>query len=81
MKETITAGSDGCQLTPALLMGQYISETKLCLTLDISRRTARRWNHHRTGPPRTRVGAGIYYNVESLRRWLHSQEQPELKRR
>ena len=61
--------------TPSVLDG-YISEAELARQLHRSVRTMQRLAARRLGPPRTKIGRLIFYNVEHVRDWLSQQEQP-----
>ena len=61
--------------TPSVLDG-YIREAALARQLNLSVRTLQRLAARRLGPPRTRVGRVILYNVEHVRDWLSQQEEP-----
>jgi hypothetical protein len=54
----------------------YISETDLARRLNRSVRTLQRLAARRRGPPRTKIGRLIFYNVDHVRDWLAQQEQP-----
>jgi hypothetical protein len=60
---------------PSILDG-YISEAELALQLKRSVRTLQRLAARRLGPPRTKIGRLIFYNVEHIREWLAQQEWP-----
>jgi hypothetical protein len=59
---------------PSVLAG-YISEDDLARQLNRSVRTLQRMDARRLGPPRTKVGRLIFYNIEHVREWLAKQEQ------
>lgn len=59
--------------TPSVLDG-YISEDELARQLHRSVRTLQRLAARRFGPPRTKIGRLIFYNVEHVRDWLSQQE-------
>jgi hypothetical protein len=63
---------------PSVLDG-YISEADLARQLNRSVRTLQRLVARRLGPPRTKIGRLIFYNVYNVahvRDWLSRQEQP-----
>jgi hypothetical protein len=60
---------------PSVLEG-YITEADLARQLNRSVRTLQRLAARRIGPPRTKVGRLIFYNIEHVRDWLLQQEQP-----
>ncbi len=61
------------------MLAGYISETDLARQLNRSVRTLQRLAARRLGPPRTKVGRLIFYNIERVREWLSEQEQPPRK--
>ena len=60
---------------PSVLDG-YISEADLARQLHRSVRTLQRLAARRLGPPRTKIGRLIFYNIEHVRDWISQQEQP-----
>ena len=60
---------------PSVLDG-YISEANLARQLNRSVRTLQRLAARRLGPPRTKIGRLIFYNVEHVRDWISQHEQP-----
>ena len=60
---------------PSVLDG-YIGEADLARQLHRSVRTLQRHAARRLGPPRTKIGRLIFYNVEHVRDWISEQEQP-----
>jgi len=53
----------------------YISEAELARQLHRSART-QRLAARRLGPPRTKIGRLIFYNIEHVRDCISQQEQP-----
>ena len=62
---------------PSVLDG-YISEADLARQLNRSVRTLQRLAARRLGPPRTKIGRLIFYNVEHVRDWISQRGQPSL---
>jgi predicted DNA-binding transcriptional regulator AlpA len=54
----------------------YIREAELAQQLNRSVRTLQRLAARRLGPPRTRIGRLVIYNIEHVREWVAQQEQP-----
>jgi hypothetical protein len=69
---------DSSYPAPSILDG-YISEADLARQLNRSVRTLQRLAARRLGPPRTKIGRLIVYNIEHVRAWLLQQEQPVRK--
>jgi predicted site-specific integrase-resolvase len=42
--------------------------------LKVSTRTTKRWRDRGEGPPLIRLGGKLYYNKESVDRWLAARE-------
>jgi hypothetical protein len=61
--------------SPSVLDG-HISEADLARQLNRSVRTLQRLASRQLGPPRTKVGRLILYNVAHVREWLLEQEEP-----
>jgi len=47
--------------------------------LGISQRTLSRWNLHRVGPPRIKIGARVLYRRAALLDWLQNHEAEPLR--
>jgi hypothetical protein len=60
----------------ASVLDGYIRQVDLARQLSMSVRTLQRLAARRLGPPRTKVGRLIVYNIEHVRDWLSQQEQP-----
>ena len=58
---------------PSVLDG-YITEAELARQLHRSVRTLQRLAARRLGPPRTKIGRLIFYNIEHVRDWISQQE-------
>jgi hypothetical protein len=69
---------DSSYPAPSVLDG-YISEADLARQLNRSVRTLQRLAARRLGPPRTKIGRLVFYNVAHIRDWLSQQEQPARK--
>lgn len=63
-------------LEGSLVLEGFLRREELAKQLGLSPRTIDRWQALREGPPRVHVGRTILYNVESVREWLRSREQP-----
>jgi hypothetical protein len=57
------------------ILDDYLSRPKMAEQLGKSERTLERWESLRIGPPVTRIGRELFYNIESAREWLRSREQ------
>ena len=66
---------DPSDTIPSVLDG-YNSEADLAGQLHRAVRTLQRFAARRLGPPRTKIGHLIFYNVEHVRDWISEQEQP-----
>lgn len=53
----------------------YVRERELANMLGVNRRTIRRWELFREGPPRTKIGRQVYYRLEAVYEWMKSREQ------
>lgn len=53
----------------------YWDEEEYCKQIVKSRRTARRMEQERTGPPRTVIGRRVLYRKQAVIDWLASLEQ------
>jgi hypothetical protein len=53
---------------------QYLTPLQLAGLLGISPRTLARWHAIGTGPPRSKVGRLILYDLAKLPAWLESQQ-------
>jgi predicted DNA-binding transcriptional regulator AlpA len=60
----------------ALVLDGFLRREQLAQLFGLSPRTIDRWEALRIGPPRVCVGRTILYNIESVREWLRSREQP-----
>jgi hypothetical protein len=58
------------------LLEGYITEKQLAELLRRTVRTLQIWRKERTGPPVTKIGATIFYEIEGVRAWLRSKSQP-----
>lgn len=56
------------------LLDDYFTREQFAEELDISPRTAARWEMLRIGPPVTRIGRTPYYRKLSTREWLRARE-------
>jgi hypothetical protein len=54
----------------------YVSEADLARQLNRSVRTLQRLAARQLGPPRTKIGRLVFYNIDHVREWLLQQEQP-----
>lgn len=53
---------------------KYLKPEQLAAKLNISTRTLLRWDAHRVGPPRCRIGKLVLYDIEKLPEWLERFE-------
>ena len=58
----------------------YVRERELANMLGVNRRTIRRWELFRQGPPRTKIGRQVYYRVEAVYEWMRTREQQPRRR-
>ena len=56
------------------LLDDYLSKSDAARELGIDVRTLNRWWNERRGPPRTKIGARVYYRKTAVREWLAAQE-------
>jgi hypothetical protein len=52
----------------------YVTNHRLAQILNVTPRTAARWNAARIGPPKISVGKTVLYDVAKLPDWLASLE-------
>ena len=57
------------------ILAAYISQGELAKQLNKSQRTLQNWELRQMGPPITRIGGTPYYQVDAVKKWLHSREQ------
>jgi hypothetical protein len=62
-------------------LAAFYEEGELAAALYRDKRTLRRWHALRVGPPRTVLGRSIFYNKESVTRWLIEREQRPARRK
>lgn len=60
---------------PHEILAEYLPAAEAAQQLGVSKRTLKRWEQLRRGPPVTRVGRRNLYRRESLMRWLAKQEK------
>ena len=53
----------------------YVPEDELAPVIRKSPRTLQRWRRLGEGPPHTKIGRTVYYNLEAVRKWLASSER------
>jgi len=53
----------------------FVRVRELANMMGISKRTLRRWEAFRQGPPKIKIGRQIYYRLEAVNEWLVSREQ------
>jgi len=63
------------------ILEDYVTRAEIAKSLNKSERTLERWESRRIGPPVTRIGKTPYYQKESAKKWLRSQEQKQPTRR
>ena len=56
------------------LLDGYLTEPELAAEFKKTRRAVQRWREEGIGPPYTRNGKTVIYNIESARTWLKSRE-------
>jgi hypothetical protein len=61
--------------TTNTLLADYLDDAALAAELKVSVRTIWRWREMRADPPSTRFGKKVYYNRESVARWLKERER------
>lgn len=52
----------------------FLTTEELAEEIGVHRTTLAKWRMERRGPPFTRLGNRILYNIESFQRWLASGE-------
>lgn len=63
---------------PKALAG-YVDTEALAASLGVHPTTLVKWRTARRGPPFTRLGKRVLYNLEKFRQWLEQQEQRSLR--
>ncbi|MDR6589528.1 helix-turn-helix domain-containing protein [Agrobacterium tumefaciens] len=64
------------------ILNGYISRDQLAEQLNVTTRTLWRWQNQPDGLPYTRIGNQLYYNVDSIRKWIEAREtKPNPRRR
>lgn len=58
---------------------RYLTAEATAALFGITVRTLGRWHAARIGPPKTKVGKLVLYNVERLPEWLASQESQPVR--
>jgi hypothetical protein len=58
------------------LLENYLTAEQLAGLLGRSVRTLQLWRKACTGPPVTKMGATIFYEIEGVRAWLRSKSHP-----
>lgn len=56
------------------LLDDYLPKDDAARELGVDVRTLNRWWNERRGPPRTKIGARVYYRRDSMREWMAAQE-------
>jgi predicted DNA-binding transcriptional regulator AlpA len=56
------------------LLDNYLTMAQAAAELGTTERTLARWHTDRIGPPRTKIGARVYYRKDSVAEWLRSRE-------
>lgn len=62
-----------------LLGDEFLTPDALARELGKSPRTLARWDVLRCGPPKIRVGRSVYYRRTSVRQWLESREESQIR--
>jgi len=57
------------------LFAGYLTDKQLAEKLNVTLRTVQRWEALRCGPPRVKIGARVFYKIESVRAWIAAKEQ------
>jgi hypothetical protein len=63
------------------ILDDYVTPDELAAEFKTSRRTLDRWDVHREGPPRVKVGKTILYRRAAVKHWLEARERQPRKRR
>ena len=56
------------------LREKYWTKAEAARELQVSERTLGRWYRERIGPPRTKVGAKVWYRKDAVAAWVASRE-------
>ena len=56
------------------LLDTYLTKSQAAAELGVTDRTLNRWHTERIGPPRTKIGARIYYRREAVAEWVRNRE-------
>ena len=58
----------------------YLTKSQLANAMGRTKRTLDNWHRNHIGPPRTKFGGVILYNIEAYKRWLAAQSLPHGQR-
>ena len=58
----------------------YLTKSQLAKAMRRSQRTLDNWHRYHIGPPRTKFGGVILYNIEAFKAWMAAQSLPHGKR-
>ena len=61
------------------LLGDYIEPQELAEELGVALRTVYRWNSLGSGPPPTKIGSRVYYEVGAVKEWMKSRQRQDVR--
>lgn len=56
------------------LLDTYLTKSQAAAELGVNERTLNRWHTERIGPPRTKIGARVYYRRDGVAEWVRNRE-------
>ena len=62
------------------LLRDFLSESQLATEFGVNRKTLHRWSREGRGPARTKIGRAVFYNRNSILKWLAQREQTGVNR-
>jgi hypothetical protein len=74
LENAAPAGDRRAVPQPRGLLSEYMTLEQVAKELGVCRETLARWARLGKGPPKTRVGRGIYYSRTGIAAWLRAQE-------
>lgn len=78
IKETVAPARQNTSVKATPLSG-YIDTKELAESLGVHPTTLIKWRAARRGPPFTRLGQRVLYNVDKFRVWLDQQERRSIR--
>lgn len=63
------------------ILEDYLTVKETAEALGVCERTLARWWTERIGPPRTKLGARVYYRKQAIREWAERNESEPVRDR